>query len=178
MNMERPRGGQAAGVAIAIVTDRDDPDGMGRIAVKFPWLDAEMESTWAPIAASMSGGGRGCFFMPEIGDEVLIAFEHGQFDHPFVIGFLWNGKDRPPSNDVRERMIRSVNGHTIRFLDSTPSAGNQGGIAIQDAHGNCIVMTQAKITIKATAVLELEAPVVTIKGPGWQRVVLPVPRPV
>ena len=43
---------------VGIVTDRDDPDGMGRIAVSFPWLDAEMKSTWAPIAAPMSGGGR------------------------------------------------------------------------------------------------------------------------
>jgi uncharacterized protein involved in type VI secretion and phage assembly len=159
------------GVVIGVVTNRDDLDGLGRVEVTFPWMDDTVKSAWAPIGAAMSGGGRGCFFMPELDDEVLVAFEHGQFEHPFIVGFLWNGKDRPPSEDVRERMIRSVNGHTIRFLDSTPSAGNLGGIVIEDAHGNRIVMTQAKIAISATAVLELEAPVVVIKGPGYRRVV-------
>jgi uncharacterized protein involved in type VI secretion and phage assembly len=169
---------QLPGVAVGIVADRDDPDGMGRVQLTFPWLDDGVQSTWAPIAAPMAGDGRGCFLMPEVGDEVLVAFEHGEFDHPYVVGFLWNGVDRPPANDVRQRTIKSFNGHYLMFLDSTPAGGNQGGIVIEDANGNRIVMTQAKITIKASVVLELEAPIVTIKGPGWQRTVLPVPQPI
>src|SRR5262249_51204410 len=66
----------------------------------------------------MSGGGRGSWFMPEVGDEVLIAFEHGDQNFPFVIGYLWNGVDKPPSNGGHSvRRLKTVAGHVLEFHD-------------------------------------------------------------
>ena len=126
----------------------------------------------------MAGGGRGAFFMPELGDEVLVAFDRGDVNHAYAIGFLWNGRDKPPTTSVRERMIRSVNGHAIRFLDSTPANGDKGAIIIEDAHGNRITLSNGKITIKSVAVLELDAPVITLKGDGYRRIVTPNNNPI
>jgi uncharacterized protein involved in type VI secretion and phage assembly len=113
----------------------------------------------------MAGGDRGAFFMPEIDDEVILAFDQGLWDHPYVIGFLWNPKQRPPSPDERQRMIRSKNGHTIRFVDSTPVAGNKGALIIEDGHGSTIVMTNAQISINAIGALALNSTGdVTING--------------
>src|SRR5437667_367885 len=162
------------GVIVGNVQDVNDPNGLGRIRVEFPWLGGASNTQWAPIAAGMAGGGRGMFFMPEVGDEALVAFDHGDIDQAIVIGFLWNGRDLPPSTSVHERMIRSVNGHTIRFLDSTPSGGDMGGIVIEDAHHNRIVLSNAKITIQSAAVLELRAPTVLING----RLVSPTNNPI
>src|SRR5688572_29680874 len=148
------------GVIVGTVEDVDDPNGLGRIRIGFPWLGGTSQSHWAPIASAMAGGGRGMFFMPEVGDEALVAFDHGDVDQAIVLGFLWNGRDQPPSTNVHERMIRSVNGHTIRFLDSTPEGGNLGAIVIEDAHHNCIVLSNGKITIKGAALLDLRAPTV------------------
>jgi phage baseplate assembly protein V len=159
------------GVALGVVEDRD---GRGRVRLHYPWLEESLRSDWVPVASPMAGAGRGLFLMPEIGDEVLVAFLHGSFDHPVVLGFLWNGLDAPPSSDPRERMIRSVNGHTIRFVDSTPTAGDRGALVIEDAHGNRITLSNGKIAISAVAVLEMRAPVVTING----RVVQPSPSPI
>src|SRR5262245_33469885 len=105
------------GVVIATVKSLDDPEGQGRIQLRFPWLTESVQSAWAPVAVSMAGKERGQFYMPEIDDEVLVAFEHGDFDHPFIIGFLWNGVDTPPTNDPHRRLIRSVNGHEIEIYD-------------------------------------------------------------
>ncbi len=71
------------GVVIGVVTDVEDPDGMGRVKLKFPWLSEEAaDSGWAPIAAPMAGKERGYYYMPEIDDEALVAFEHGDFEPP------------------------------------------------------------------------------------------------
>jgi uncharacterized protein involved in type VI secretion and phage assembly len=122
----------------------------------------------------MAGNGRGSFFMPEVNDEVLVAFEHGESRFPHVVGFMWNGQDKTPGEHVRDRKIVSKNGHMIRFLDSEPSGGSLGALVIEDAHGNRITMSNGKITIKAKAMLQLEAPMVRIN----QRVVAPNPNPI
>ncbi len=67
-----------------------------RLKVKFPWLDDKIETYWARQSTFMSGPDRGAFFMPEVDDEVLVAFEHGDFRHPVVIGGVWNGQDKYP----------------------------------------------------------------------------------
>ncbi|MFI5385008.1 MAG: VgrG-related protein, partial [Fimbriimonadales bacterium] len=81
-------------IAIGIVTDNVDPDGLGRIKVKYPWL-MDDTSFWARMASPMAGPGRGIYFLPEVNDEVLVAFEHGDIHHPYMIGALWNGVDTP-----------------------------------------------------------------------------------
>jgi uncharacterized protein involved in type VI secretion and phage assembly len=106
------------GVVIGLVTNVNDPQKKGYITVHFPWLDEQHESDWVRIATTMSGNGRGTFFMPEVNDEVLVAFEHGDVHFPYVIGFLWNGKDAPPETDVNKRTIKSKKGHTVVLDDS------------------------------------------------------------
>lgn len=113
--------GRVYGVAAGIVTNNHDPDGLGRVKIKFPWLSDDNETDWVRIATLMAGGGRGSFFLPEVGDEVLVAFEHGDINHPYVIGALWNGKDKPPEtnsdgkNNIRK--IKSRSGHEIILND-------------------------------------------------------------
>jgi uncharacterized protein involved in type VI secretion and phage assembly len=148
------------GVVVGLVTQVEP----GQVKVTYPWLAEQHETDWIRIATAMSGNGRGSFLMPELQDEVLLAFDQGNPRLPYVVGFLWNGTDLPPGQDVRDRRITSRNGHTIRFLDATPSGGSVGALVIQDGHGNTIVMSNTKITIQAMGLLEIDAPNITIKG--------------
>jgi uncharacterized protein involved in type VI secretion and phage assembly len=152
---------RSAGIVIGKVTKVKDDEGLGRIQVNYPWLSGP-EERWVSVASPMAGSDRGMFFMPEVDDEVILAFNHGQWDHPIIIGFLWNPVQRPPSTDERQRMIRSKNGHTIRFVDSTPVSGNQGALIVQDGHGNTISMTNGRVVIKSMGALEISAASVTI----------------
>lgn len=102
------------GVVIGLVTAVNDN---GMIKVKYPWLD-DPETDWIRIATTMAGSDRGTFFMPEVDDEVLVAFEHGFTDHPYVVGFLWNGKDKPPKDDKNVRRIKTKSGHIVEFDDN------------------------------------------------------------
>src|SRR5262249_55069754 len=103
------------GVVVGVVTNNQDPDKLGRVKVKFPWLSADHESGWARIACPMAGNGRGFFFLPEVDDEVLIAFEHGRVEFPYVVGSLYNGKDKPPGDNGdgknNLRSLKSRSGH-------------------------------------------------------------------
>jgi len=146
----------------------------GEIKVSFNAHEETHETDWIRIATTMGGKNRGTFFMPEIGDEVVVGFERGDARFPFVLGFLWNGPDTPPANHVRLRRIQSVNGHSISFIDSTPDAGSKGALVIEDAHGNVITMSNGKITIKSKGLLELQGKVIRING----RVVSPTPNPI
>jgi uncharacterized protein involved in type VI secretion and phage assembly len=89
----------------------------GRVKLTFPWFDEAAESNWAPIASLLSGKKRGARFMPEIGDEALVAFEHGDFRFPCVIGFMWNGEDEAPDDEKTNRLIVTPGGHELRFED-------------------------------------------------------------
>ena len=89
------------GCCVGIVTNNKDPEQMGRVRVRFPWLDSATESNWARCMQIMTGDGRGWWNIPEIEDEVLVAFEHGDVHFPYVIGHVWNGKDRPPAESSR-----------------------------------------------------------------------------
>lgn len=130
-------------VVIAIVTDNKDPEELGRVKVKFPWLDENLTSHWARVAAPMAGPDRGFFFLPEIDDEVLVAFEHGDVNFPIVIGGLWNGVDKPPMTNsdavpssVDFRRIKTRYGHIIELEDTS----GKGRIVIQTPGGQRIVL--------------------------------------
>ncbi|MBH5333669.1 VgrG-related protein [Streptomyces pactum] len=91
------RGGgtaRCAGLVNGTVTDTKDPEGLGRVKVRFPWLSDEYATDWARTAQA-NGLGDGESFIPEIGDEVLIGFDQGRLDHPYVLASLYNGKDKP-----------------------------------------------------------------------------------
>lgn len=126
-----------AGVFPAIVTNNQDPEEMGRVKLKFPWMNDDLESHWARIASIGGGAERGIYMLPEVNDEVLVAFEHGNFNRPYVIGTLWNGQDATPETgvvqggDVNIRTIKSRTGHVIRISDDSSSSF----ILIEDATG-------------------------------------------
>lgn len=162
------------GVVIGIVKSLDDPDGEGKIKLEFPWLEEGAESAWAPIAAPFAGKDRGAFYHPEVGDEALVAFDQGDFAHPYIIGFLWNGVDRPPTDDSHLRLFRSVNGHEVAIYDPEASGGDMGYIRLKDAHGNVVELANAQITIRSVGTVQIQAPNVIING----RPVLPAPRPI
>lgn len=188
-------GGHFYGVYPALVTDNRDPDGQGRIQIKLPWApdtgDGAYEA-WARLATMMAGNNRGTWFIPEVNDEVLVAFEGGNPRRPYVVGALWNGKDSPPTsmdgggmNNVR--MIRSRNGIKVTLDDTkgqetltleTPGGqkltlkDGPGSVEIDDSNGNSIQMqssgitvtTSAKVTVNAGASVEISAGMVTVNA--------------
>lgn len=121
------------GVVVGIVTDNDDPDGLGRVKVKYPWLADDAESYWARLARPGAGEDYGFLWIPESGEEVLVAFEQGDIAYPFVVGSLWNGQAKPPATmmdglvDSDGKVLRhgivSPGGHMIMFYDSDDDAG-------------------------------------------------------
>ena len=105
---------------IGIVTENKDPQKLGRVKVKVPVLSDRDTTCWAPIVMLGAGKNRGWFFIPEVDDEVLVMFEHGNVDRPLVVGSLWNGKDAPPDRNTGgnpRRVIKSRQGSTITFDD-------------------------------------------------------------
>ena len=109
---------RVAGVVVGTVKDVEDPDGLGRVQVQLPWLEGDSTLQWAPVATLASGSERGSWWMPEQDDEVLIAFDHGDVDHPFIIGYTWNGAARPPDDGgAAVRRVKTVAGHVLEFDD-------------------------------------------------------------
>lgn len=157
---------RVTGVAVGVVTNNQDPDSLGRVKVKFPWLSDEDESQWARIAAPMAGNDRGTYFLPEVDDEVLAVFEHGDMRFPYIIGALWNGKDAPPAkNDDGKnnlRLIKSRSGHLIKLNDED---GKETIEIIDKSEKNSIVIDTSKntITILSDKDITLSASKGTIK---------------
>lgn len=126
------RAGSAApaGFSVALVTDNDDPDALGRVKLKFPTFDDEYESDWARVALPGAGPDCGAVFLPDVNDEVLVGFESGDIRRPFVIGGLWNGVDLPPlgnglfdAGHVKRRGIVSRSNHRLIFFDDEGQSG-------------------------------------------------------
>jgi phage baseplate assembly protein V len=170
--------GAMPGLVVASVSAVDDQEKLGRIRVTFPWLDESLQTEWISVVAPFAGKDRGVFWMPEIGDEVVVGFLQGDFDQPVVLGAMWNPPNPAPSPDHRQRMLRSKNGHTIRFVDSTEVAGDKGALIIEDAHGSVISMSNGYVVISAKGTLVLEANAVMLKGEGWHRTITPNRNPV
>ena len=162
------------GVVIAVVTNIKDPDGNNRVKVKYPWLSDgrdEIESDWARIAAPDAGKERGFQWLPEINDEVLVAFEHGDINRPYILGGLWSTKNRPPmpgtdiikSDKVAQRVIKSSSGHSIILIDEQ----GKEQIIIRDKTGKNEIIIDSKantltinvdkdITLKAGGKIDIE----------------------
>jgi len=136
-------GPASGGPVIGIVTNNSDPEGWGRVKVKYPWLSDEVESAWARIAAPGAGPGRGIYWLPEVNDEVLVAFEQGDANRPYVLGGLWNGQDRPPlANDqalangaVQRRVLKTRAGHTVTLVD-----GDEAAVIVETAAGHRLTL--------------------------------------
>ncbi|HKQ79340.1 MAG TPA: phage baseplate assembly protein V [Blastocatellia bacterium] len=170
------------GVVIGLVTNTRDPEGLGRVKVKFPWLDDAGESEWARVAAPMAGKERGLFFLPEVDDEVLIAFDHGDPRFPYVVGALWNGKDKPPAkNDDGKnnlRVLKSRSGHVIKLNDEDGKEtveiigkGGKDSIVIDAAKNTVTITTDKDIALSApNGAIKLDAKQVEIKSSAATRI--------
>jgi uncharacterized protein involved in type VI secretion and phage assembly len=150
---------RTAGVTTAIVTDVDDKKGLGRVLVKFPWTGKN--SAWAPVVTPMAGNDRGLYCLPEVNDHVLVMFDRGNIDSPFVIGAVWNGKDKPPlpegkknKNDVR--VLKSRSGHTVTLDDES---GKEQIVIVDKTGKNKIVIDSAtnQISIHSSGDLAIES---------------------
>ncbi|WP_030758839.1 VgrG-related protein [Streptomyces griseus] len=141
-------GGPAAdrrpgGLVNATVTDTQDPEGSGRVKVAFPWLSDEYASDWARTAQAAGTGG-GEPYIPEVGDEVVVGFELGRLDRPYVLGGLYNGQDRPSgggavdptSGAVDRRAFASKGGHRLELLDA---AGGAQGVRLRTGDGKLTI---------------------------------------
>lgn len=170
------------GVYPALVTDVQDPDRQGRVQVRLPFVDENDGGgalAWARLATLMAGKGRGTWFVPEVDDEVLVAFTAGDPRRPVVIGALWNGVDDPPEtmdagNDLRS--ITSRSGHRLTFDDSAGAEKvelrTQGGLTLtlDDAGGGTVTLSHAngaQIVIDSAGNVEITANVrVKIRAPA------------
>ena len=181
-------GGRWYGVYPALVSDvKGDPDGLGRVKVTLPWAPdpgAERYEAWARIATLMAGNDRGAWFIPDAGDEVLVAFEGGDPRRPYVLGGLWNGQDKPPESmdgagKNFKKVLRSRNGVKVTLDDKdgketltleTPGgqivklSDGPGVVEMSDSNGNSIKLQSSGITIQAAAKVTLTASQVVVSA--------------
>lgn len=131
------------GVAEAIVVDVNDPGKQGRVKLNFPWFDGgEAISDWSRVAQTYAGNGYGSFFVPEVGDEVLVAFIHGDLRLPIVVGALYNGSDLPATHrasDKDEKLIRTRAGHQVLMVDTA----GQEKVEVTTKKGHKLVLDDA-----------------------------------
>jgi phage baseplate assembly protein V len=142
-------------IPATVTKNDDDTDKLGRVKVRFPWMDAKQESDWIQVASPAAGNGHGIVFVPEVDDLVLIAFAYGRIDRAYVIGSLWSKADKPPA-DRHKRTIQSKTGHVIT-LDDTKDAE---AISIVDKSGKNKIVLDAKantITIESSGALTIKA---------------------
>lgn len=185
LGLVRPSGsrrGLVSGLVPAIVTNAKDPDKLGRVKVKLPWLDDTFETTWARTL-QLGGRSGGSIVLPEVNDEVLVGFEQGHVERPFVLGGLYNGVDKPvagdvddvdgTSGDISRRVIASRSGHRMELFDSSSGAkgmrlrtaddayeinlDQQGGSIALTSGGTVVVEGQGDITVKAGGKITMEA---------------------
>jgi uncharacterized protein involved in type VI secretion and phage assembly len=177
-------GGYLKGVAVAVVTQNKDDEGLCRVKVRYPWHDKPRESYWARLATPMAGNDRGLVLIPEVDDEVVVAFEREDLRFPFVLGALWNGKDKPhfTNSDGKndKRVFKSRKKHQLLFDDGTKGvvelAHEKGrkitfddnGFAVQDEKGNVVKVdsTSGAMTIEAKGQLNIKAASITIEANG------------
>ena len=139
----------------AIVKDNNDPLGMGRVRVQFLWQAKRNEMTpWIRVVQPYTGGGKGFYFIPEIGEEVLVDFEGGNAERPFVLGAHYNGEAKSGYHnaDNRVKAIHTKSGHKLIFTEDE-------SILLTDKNGNVIKLdTQGKnIEISAPETINITA---------------------
>ncbi len=167
---ERP---QICGVVPAIVTSAKDPDQLGRVKIKLPWLADSYESWWARTVQPGAGKDRGAAVLPEVGDEVLVAFTQGDLEHPYVLGGLYNGVDRPhggwaanvdgTSGEVVRRGFASRSGMVLEFLDRAGSesvvlstnGGAQKVVLTQTASKGIEIISEGPLTVQAKQAVDV-----------------------
>jgi uncharacterized protein involved in type VI secretion and phage assembly len=175
---------------IGVVTDLEDPDGENRVRVKIPAISEAEEGVWARVATLDAGDARGTFFLPEIGDEVIVGFIQGDVSHPVILGMLNSSAKPAPltaanaNNEKgyvsREKMKMIFNDDEKSLKIETPAgkkvtiSEKDALIKIEDENGNKITMDSGGITVEAAATLTLkggasvkiEGPSISVNGSG------------
>lgn len=180
-------GGRWYGVLVALVTDIKDPDNQGRVQITLPWspdASGQRYEGWARLATMFGGNNRGSWFVPDVDDEVLVCFEHGDPRRPYVIGGLWNGRDQPPESmdgagNNYKKVLRSRNGVKITLDDQdgreqllleTPGGQSftlkdgPGAVEIEDSNGNSVTLEMSGITVTAAAKVTVNASQVAVSA--------------
>ena len=184
MALERKR---LYGVYPANVQDINDPDQQGRVRVRLPWSPDNGDGgyeIWARLTVLMAGNSRGTWFIPDVGDEVLVMFEGGDPRRPYIVGALWNGQDAPPESmdgagENNIKSIRSRNGVKVTLDDSNgqeqmvlETPGGQritlkdgpGAVEIVDSNGNSVKLETSGITVNASAQVTINATQVAVSA--------------
>ena len=186
-----PREQPVPGVVPALVTAVDDPQLQGRVKLQLPWLADDYETWWVRVVQLGAGSGRGAVWLPEVGDEVLVAFEHGDPRRPYVVGSLYNGVDLPclgeglvdgASGAVRRRGFVSRKGHRLVFLDDDRPSGvallsSDGALRVAlkesdttiaiTADGNVVITGSREVKVVSDGAVSIEAgTTLTLKGSG------------
>jgi phage protein D/phage baseplate assembly protein gpV len=185
--------GRVGGVVIGQVTDVRDPEQQGRVRLRFPWLSDTFVTDFCRVVHAGAGKERGFLILPEVDDEVLVAFEHGDIRRPFVLGGLYNGVDQPKGREkvvdesgaVDFRFFVSRQGHAIVFADDDRNSGINLGTAgekelvslnavnhrVRITSGGEIVIEGGAVTISGSTIsilggssIELKAPQISIQG--------------
>jgi len=180
-------GGRWYGVSPALVVDIKDPDNQGRVKVALPWSpDAKgaRYEAWARLATMFGGNNRGSWFIPDVNDEVLIACEHGDPRRLYVVGGLWNGRDKAPESmdgagNNYKKVLRSRNGVKVTLDDQNgqeqlvlETPGGQkitlkdgpGAVEVVDSNGNSVKLESAGVTVTASAKVTVNASQVAVSA--------------
>jgi len=178
---ERASDGFVRGLAFGVVTENEDPEGLARLRVRLELHRQDQQSFWARMATPMAGNNMGIYFLPEIGDEVVVGFIGQDPAHPVIIGAVWNGRmPSPETNDGNNdrRLVRTRAGHELRFDDGDRNeielrlaAGPRVHLAenkatLEDGSGNKISIDSGEITIEAQQKIKLSAPQIEIVASG------------
>jgi phage baseplate assembly protein V len=151
---------RAQGLILATVTDVDDPEGLGRVKVSYDERPGAPPSNWAPIVRPFASDGFGMWFMPEVGDKVVVGFLHGNLESPYMLGAIFSGAHAPPVTEPQQRVIQTRAGHQI-ILDDTDGSET---VTILDANQNSLVMDADGITITSQGKVTIEANEVAVTG--------------
>jgi phage baseplate assembly protein gpV len=167
------------GVVIGMVLDNADPEELGRIKIQLPWLNADYISAWAPVVQLSASESFGSLWLPEIGDQVLVGFDRGNIDYPYVLGCLYSGVKRPeppPETEgvVGERRIMSRARHMIEFNDGPELinirivTGDQTVSITLDAEEQALnIVSAGQVSVEAVAGVSVKSGAdVTIEAGG------------
>lgn len=171
---------------LAKVVDLNDPDSRSRVQVRIQNFDGVSDHDgpiWARVACAFAGDNRGVFFLPDVGDEVLVIFVNGDPRAPVVVGGLWNSNSSPPESisggQNRLKVIRSKNGVKVtlddqdgqeQFIVETPGSqkvtlkDGPGSIKIEDSNGNSVKLETSGVTVTASAKMTVNASTVEVSA--------------
>ncbi|MFC9691318.1 VgrG-related protein [Kribbella sp. NPDC056951] len=183
-------GSERHGIVTGVVTDIKDPDKLGRVKVRLPWMHDDFATTWSRVIQAGAGSNRGAMVIPEVNDEVLVAFDHGAIDAPYVLGGLYSAKNLPyaaqsesvdsGAGQVSRRAMVSRTGHSLELLEAAAQNGiwlqtGDGKLKVSMDAGNGPVITvhsDGKVVVEAKDSVDITAQNGSVKITGGDKIAL------